>query len=204
VSDGDARFLYAVRCNFRGSAAEEAAWNAWYDGPKRAQMLRLPMFLSLQRLVACALDQRRKYLALWVVASPEAFLTPEYRAQWGFADWEAKIADWSRDLYRAPASIDAIVDLAAGDALYVASFDGMTPEAAELLLGARRGDTLWLDAVGLDRHAPIMGLRRIARGAAPPAPAAIPGLNETLFERLSPSPRDGVAWEESPGKRSQR
>jgi hypothetical protein len=183
------RFLYAVRCNFTGTEAEEAAWNAWYDGPKRAQMLRLPMFLSMQRLHATGLDRRRKYLALWVVASPEAFATPEYRGQWGFADWEAKIADWSRDLYRAPAGIDAVVDLAAGGSLYVASFDGMTHEAAAALLGAQRGDTLWLDAVGLDRHAPILGLRRIALGTAPPAPAGIEGLKETLFERLSSPPR---------------
>jgi hypothetical protein len=188
VSDADARFLYAVRCNFCGSAVEEADWNAWYDGPKRAQMLRLPMFLSMQRLVATGLDRRRKYLALWVVASPEAFATPEYRAQWGFADWEAKIADWSRDLYRAPAGIGAVVDVAQGDALYVASFDGMTHETAQARLGVGRGDTLWLDAVGLDRHAPILGVRRLLRGAAPPAPAGIEGLNETLFERLSPPP----------------
>jgi hypothetical protein len=180
------RFLYAVRCNFTGTEAEEAAWNAWYDGPKRAQMLRLPMFLSMQRLHATGLDRRRKYLALWVVASPDAFATLEYRGQWGFADWEAKIADWSRDLYRAPAAIDAVVDVAQGEALYVASFDGITHEAADALLDGRRGDTLWLDAFGLDRHAPILGVRRIVRGAAPPAPAGIPGLNETLFEPLAP------------------
>jgi hypothetical protein len=98
-------FVYLVRCNF-AAAPLEAEWNAWYSGPKLEEMLRKPHFLSVQRFTAAALDVRRKYLALWVVASPEAFTTPEYRGDWGFRAWTPQIRDWSRDLYRAPLEAD--------------------------------------------------------------------------------------------------
>src|SRR6185312_11496025 len=117
-------FVYAVRCNFAGGAAREAAWHEWYDGPKLRQMLELPLFLAVQRFAAAALDARRKYLALWQVASPDAFGTAEYRAQWGFAEWTQDITDWSRDLYRGPDDVGAILDIGADEALYLAVFDG--------------------------------------------------------------------------------
>jgi hypothetical protein len=186
VSAGDARYLYAVRCNFTGDADDEVNWNAWYSGPKLAEMLRKPMFVSVQRLIATGLDRRRRYLALWLVTSPDALTTPEYRAQWGFGVWAPKITDWSRDLYRASPGIDALLDLGDADTLYLASFDGLAHEAAVAHLGERRGDTLWLDAVGLDRHAPILGLRRVARAAPLPSPAGIAGLNETMFQPITP------------------
>jgi hypothetical protein len=192
TADG-ARFLYAVRCNFAGTRAEEQAWNAWYDGQKLGQMLLLPMFVSVQRLVATGLDRRRKYIALWLVTSPGALTTEAYRAQWGFAEWAPRITDWSRDLYAAPAAIDSVLDVGGSDALYLASFDGLTLETALSRLGDQRGDAVWLEAIGLDRHAPVLGVKKVRRRAPHPAPSPIPGLNESLFEpighRLSANPR---------------
>ena len=178
-------FVYAVRCNFAKPEAE-AAWNAWYDGPKLASLLSKPMFLAGQRFRAAALDRRRKYLALWYVASPEAFSTPEYKADWGFGEWAPFITDWSRDLYRAPdGDLGETFAIGPGEALHLISFDGLseadaTAEAARLR--PLRPDMLWLEAVGLDRHSPLLALARVASGA-PPAPAEARA-SETVFAPL--------------------
>ena len=76
-------YVYAVRCNFSRPDLEQA-WHAWYSGPKLVEMMTHPLFLSGQRYRASGLDQRVIYLAAWVVESPAAFETPQYRASWGF------------------------------------------------------------------------------------------------------------------------
>jgi hypothetical protein len=182
-------FLYAVRCNFAGGAAREAAWHDWYNGPKLRQMLALPLFLAVQRFAATALDTRRKYLALWQVASPDAFTTPEYRAQWGFADWTDEITDWSRDLYRGPDDAAGQIEIGPDDALHVASFDGASEMGAReqlLRIRARLPGTVWLEAIGLDRHAPLLGLRKLPPGSRPAPLDAAGGLRETIFAPLTP------------------
>jgi hypothetical protein len=182
--------IYAVRCNFARPDLE-GAWNEWYSGPKLQQMVAKPLFLSGQRFESAGLDRRRKYLALWVVDSPAAFETPEYRSDWGFFEWQPHIRDWSRDLYAAPH--DATARFAADDAtsLYLASFDGQPPAAA-VALRARaaplRPGVAWLEAIGLDKRSPILGLERIPRGAHPSA-LAIEGMQETVFDPISPCVR---------------
>ncbi|HZT51886.1 MAG TPA: hypothetical protein VFA22_08135 [Stellaceae bacterium] len=180
-------FAYIVRCNF-AEPAREAEWNAWYSGPKLEEMLRKPHFLSVQRFAAAALDTRRKYLALWLVASPDAFTTPEYRAGWGFAAWTPFIRDWSRDLYRTPLEADdPLFAIGAEDRLHVASFDGLAAAAAGEALArmrTRRPDLVWLEAAGLDRHAPVLGLGKLDPGAPPAAGAA--GSIETVFRPITP------------------
>ncbi len=181
-------YLYAVRCNFTGGAAREAQWHEWYDGPKVRQMLALPLFLAMQRFAATALDTRRKFLALWQVASPGAFTTPEYRSQWGFAEWTGDVADWSRDLYRAPDDAAAHVEIGPDDALHLAAFDGLSEADASAHLARLRPrlpGTIWAEAIGLDRHAPILGLRKIGRGE-PVAALADPALSETIFSPITP------------------
>lgn len=179
-------FLYVVRCNF-ARPEREAAWNDWYSGPKLRQMLAKPLFRSGQRFVATALDMRRKYLALWLVESPAAFATPEYRADWGFGEWAADVTDWSRDLYDASAAADGLFDIGTGEAVYLASFDGMSQAEAQHL-----PQLVWLEAVGLDRRAPVIGLRKVAPSWRPVAPIAAPGLSATVFTpitaRLRPQP----------------
>jgi hypothetical protein len=181
-------YVYAVRCNF-AAAEHEAAWNQWYSGPKLAEMLRKPHFLTVQRFAAAALDMRRKYLALWLVATPEAFATPEYRSDWGFFEWTPHIRDWSRDLYRSPlAADDPLFEIGPGDALYFAACDGMDAAAAREAVArasAKLPGVQWLEAVGLDRHAPLLGLKKIPRVERPAPLEAQAGLVETVFEPIT-------------------
>ena len=58
--------VYAVGCNFRNAELEDA-WNDWYNGPKMAQMLALPLFENVQRFEAADLDMKVKYLAVWLL-----------------------------------------------------------------------------------------------------------------------------------------
>jgi hypothetical protein len=180
-------FVYAVRCNFAKPEAE-AAWNAWYDGPKLASLLSKPMFLAGQRFRAATLDRRRKYLALWYLASPEAFATPEYKADWGFGDWAPFITDWSRDLYRAPdGDLAATFAVPQDEALHLISFESQSEveAAAEAdRLRPLRPGLQWLEAVGLDRHSPRLALGRIARSAQPAPLPPESRARETIFEPL--------------------
>jgi hypothetical protein len=186
---GHDTFLYAVRCNFT-APARESEWHAWYDGPKLDEMLALPHFISMQRYAAAALDTRRKYIALWRVASPAAFETPEYLAQWGFAQWQPFIADWSRDLYQGPPELNAAVEIGDGEALYFASFSGARESAARAgaaCVAPERPGVIWLEAVGLDRNSPVVGLaKRDPAFRPPPIAGTVPGFSETLFTPLRP------------------
>ncbi len=161
--------VYAVRCNFSRPDLEQA-WHAWYSGPKLAEMMTHPLFLSGQRYRASGLDQRVIYLAAWVVESPAAFETPQYRASWGFADWAPHITDWSRNLFRGPES-----------------------DVSDLLedLRAKRPDVLWMPVVGLDRSCPAIGLRRLAAGAeAAPLPDTLAaGIRQTVYTPITPRRR---------------
>ncbi|HEX9836835.1 MAG TPA: hypothetical protein VGB90_08280 [Alphaproteobacteria bacterium] len=187
--------LYAVRCNFARPDLE-AAWNVWYDGPKTAEILAMPLFVSGQRFVASGLDTHRKYLALWVVESADVFTTPEYKAGWGFHEWQDHIRDWSRDLYPAPAG-DASAKFAVDDAsaLHLVSFDGASLAEARALrdrVAAHRPGVTWMEAIGLDRHSPVLGVASVPRGTAP-APLAVGGVQETLFDPISPCVRARAA-----------
>jgi len=159
-------FVYIVRCNFT-APDQEAAWNAWYSGPKIAQMLANPGFLSCQRFQRAA-GTGRGYLALWTLQSPDALATPQYKAQWGFSEWTPLIADWSRDLFdggRLPAAVFAVAQTGA---LHVVSFDGVSAEDAEparTLLDVPRG-MMWFPVIGLDRHTPLIGLRPLSKRMA--------------------------------------
>ncbi len=198
-----AAYVYAVRCNF-ADANLEAAWNQWYSGPKLEEMLRKPYFLSVQRFAAVALDTRRKYLALWLVASPEAFATPEYRADWGFSQWTPQIRDWSRDLYGSPlAADDPLFEIGREDALYLAASDGLDAAAARdavAQVGDRRPGALWLEAVGLDRHAPLLGLRKLGSSERPAPLGPETGLVETVFEPITGRFRTGGVPPPGPGR----
>ena len=183
-------FVYAVRCNFNAPALE-AAWHAWYSGPKLAEMMTHPRFLSGQRYRAAGLDETIAYLALWVVESPDAFTTPEYKSAWGFVEWTPHIGDWSRNLYRGPDhDVSDLLDVQAGERLYLAAFDGVAEADAESRrrgLEAARPDVTWLPVAGLDRSCPAIGVRRIDAVESPrPLPAALAaGIRETLYEPIT-------------------
>jgi hypothetical protein len=183
-------FVYVVRCNFSRPDLE-AAWNQWYSGPKLRQMLAKPLFLSGQRFAASGLDTRRKYLAVWTVETPEAFLTPEYRSDWGFFEWAPHIGDWSRDLYSVPGA-DPAGRFAVTDAgaLYLVAFDAMPADRAKRArdaIAAERPEVTWLDAIGLDQHSPVLGLYAAPDADWRPKPLAHApeGMTETLFRPIS-------------------
>lgn len=169
-------FVYIVRCNF-GEPAKEAAWNAWYSGPKIAQMLRLPLFLSCQRFHRIG-GAGRDYVALWTMQSPQAMKTPEYLAQWGFDEWTPLITDWSRDMFDAGSTPETAFAVAPGGALRTIAFDGMSEEEADRAsstLAAAAPSMLWLPIAGLDQHTPLIGLQVLPAPPSEPPPARGPG-----------------------------
>jgi hypothetical protein len=181
-------FVYSVRCNFNRPDLEQA-WNDWYNGPKLKQMLAKPMFLSGQRMKASGMNQRRQYLALWVLESPEAFKTPEYTTDWGFFEWAPYIIDWSRDLY-GPIEGDAtaMFELQPGEALYLAAFEDLSAdEAADIQarVAEKRPGVTWMRSVGLDQHSPMLGLMRLRAEEKVPDPLNEPKMQETIFSPIS-------------------
>ncbi len=184
-------FVYAVRCNFSRPDLEDR-WNAWYGGAKLAEMVTQPLFLSGQRYRAAGLDQAIKYLALWVVESPDAFTTPTYKKNWGFAEWAPHITDWSRNLYRGPGGdLSDALDVPSDGGLYFAALDGV-PEAdaaaRRRALEAKRDDLVWMPVVGLDKSCPVVGFQRIADASRPPErlPRDLAaGIRETIYRPIT-------------------
>ena len=159
--------VYIVRCNFT-APEQEQAWNDWYSGPKIADMLGKPHFVSCQRFRRAA-GTGRGYLALWTLASPDAFQTQQYTSDWGFFEWERFITDWSRDLFDGGARPFREFAIERDGTLEVVSFDGMgadDAEAANAAIAESAPDTVWLPIAGLDRHTPVIGLRASAAPAS--------------------------------------
>jgi hypothetical protein len=164
-------YLYAVRCNFTRPDLEPS-FNAWYSVEKIAQLLAKPMFRAVQRF-RLVQGNGRGYLALWQVDGPAAFDTPQYKADWGFAQWRDHIADWNRDLFDATATDGSALAVPAGGALVVTTCDGMTAQAAQALRATLMpAGTMWFASAGLDRATPLLGLRSFSEAAA--AQAALP------------------------------
>lgn len=184
-------FVYAVRCNFTRPDLEEK-WHAWYSGPKLVEMMTHPMFLSGQRYRAVGLDQKIQWLAVWVVESPDAFETPEYKASWGFAEWKPYITDWSRNLYEGPAEdLSDRLDVPAGGRLYLAALDDVPASQAGPWLRALRAalpEVIWMPVVGLDRSCPGFGLLRLPSATAEPprVPSDLAdGIRQTVYEPIT-------------------
>jgi hypothetical protein len=176
-------FAYIVRCRFTAPEKEEA-WNSWYSGPKIVQMLAQPYFLTCQRFRRAS-GNGRDYLALWVVASPEALTTRQYTSQWGFAEWEQYVTDWSRDLFDGGSAPEAAYAVAPTGALRVVSFDGMNDgDARQASRTIAAPGMMWMPIAGLDRHTPMIGLSALAAPQA--APVAGPGIQDTVYRPVSP------------------
>ncbi len=191
-------FVYIVRCNF-SDPAKEPAWNAWYGGPKIAQMLSLPHFRTCQRFHRIH-GVGRDYLALWTMLKPEAMTSPEYRAQWGFSEWTSYIIDWSRDLFDGRAAEAEAFAVPASGALQVVSFEGMNAEQASVAQAAvmrSRPGIMWLPVIGLDRHTPIIGLKVLLEADAGAQDARNEGVHEAVYRPLSEQHRTiGVIGQE--------
>ena len=165
-------YLYVVRCNFTRPDLE-ASWNAWYGGEKVRQLLGKPMFRAVQRF-RLASGSGRGYVALWQLASPQAFDTAEYKADWGFSEWRPYIVDWSRDLFDATAARGGGLAVPIDGALQLISFDGMDGGRAEAARASLSdtAETMWCPCAGLDRHTPLLGLRVWPDATRLPSPPA--------------------------------
>ena len=183
-------FVYVVRSNFTRPDLQEQ-WNTWYSGPKLTEMVTHPHFLSGQRYEAVGLDQTIRYLALWVVESPDAFTSDQYKARWGWAEWQPYISHWSRNLYDAGArDMTRLLDVPSGGGLYLAAFEGVPAADAEKRreeAQAQRPDVLWLPVAGLDRSCPVIGVQALTDPAqASPLPLSLAaGVRETAFWPLT-------------------
>ena len=181
-------YLYVVRCNFTRSDLEQS-WNDWYSGQKLQQLLAKPMFNAVQRF-RLASGNGRTYLALWQVASPEAFHTAEYTSDWGFFEWRPYIVDWSRDIFDATRTQGAAFAVPLHGLLQVISFDGLDADRADAARAmlAPRADTMWFHSAGLDRHTPVIGLRQFPEAAdakASSAPSPPAGVQVGLYRPIS-------------------
>ncbi len=128
-------FSYIVRCNF-SDPVKAKPWNDWYSGPKLGQMLSKPYFRSTQRFRRSD-GTGRNYLALWILESPEAFNTHEYKSDWGFFEWRPYIIDWSRDLFAGNGLVEDSFAVSPQGALHVVSFDGNGNEMPQRSLRQR-------------------------------------------------------------------
>jgi hypothetical protein len=156
-------FVYIVRCNFT-QPDKEQAWNAWYSGPKIAQMLAKPHFRTCQRFRLAA-GSGRDYLTLWTLQSPDAFKTAQYTSDWGFFEWAQHVTDWSRDLFDGRALPERAFAVAPQGALHTVAFDGMNEEeanAARAVFAKSKPQMMWLPVAGLDRHTPMIGLQPLS------------------------------------------
>ena len=161
-------FVYIVRCNFSDPDREQA-WNEWYSGPKIAQVLAKPLFRTCQRF-RLASGSGRTYLTLWTVQSPEAFETPEYKADWGFLEWAQYVTAWSRDLFDGRFAPEAAFAVSLKGSLRVVSCDGMSADdarAAGAVIAKSNPEMLWLPTIGLDRSCPAIGLQRLCELPSP-------------------------------------
>jgi len=178
-------FVYIVRCNFTAPDREQT-WNAWYSGPKMAQMLAQPHFRSCQRFRRAS-GSGRNYLALWTVDTPQALATPQYVSQWGFAEWVSLVTDWSRDLFDASAQPDDAFAVAAQGALDVVSFEGVSAEdanEAHALISRAEPAMMWLPVIGLDRHTPMIGLRPLGEVAPTGGAVGNSGVPRALYRPI--------------------
>jgi hypothetical protein len=179
-------FVYIVRCAFK-NPSREGAWNAWYSGPKIAQMLRKPHFRTCQRFKR-ATGQGRDYLALWTLQSPDAFRTEQYTADWGFFNWAPYITDWSRDLFDGGDAPEAAFAVPDQGALAVVSFDGLTSDAAmagRTSLQQSHADMMWLPVIGLDRHTPLIGLQVTPSSSLVEPTPGPDGVQQALYRPIS-------------------
>ena len=196
-------FVYIVRCNFT-EPTKEQAWNAWYSGPKIAQMLAKPHFRTCQRFRRTS-GIGRDYLALWTLQSPDAFRTEQYTADWGFFEWAPHITDWSRDLFDGGGVAEAGFAVPSQSLLQVVSFDGMSLDEANAERAAvarAQPEMMWLPIIGLDRHTPMIGLLALRDpvAAAPSATGRV-RLQEALYRPICDFTAAGPI---SPGGEGQR
>jgi hypothetical protein len=181
--------VYLVGCNFT-DAEREQEWNDWYNGPKLAMMLAMPMFESGQRFEAVGLEDEVRYLAVWRVESAAAFETEKYRSEWGFADYAEDIGDWTRDLCGLEGERPISLACPTDGKLHFIRIETADPDLARKTredVASRCPDLTWGTAVGLDKSVPFVAVRVLAAGGPDDAPdlGDLP-VRQTLLRPLIP------------------
>jgi len=186
--------VYAVGCNFRNAELEHE-WNDWYNGPKMAQMLALPLFENVQRFEAADLDMKVKYLAVWLLKSADALSTPEYVSTWGFDRWAEEIYDWTRDLITPIAETTPPVPASVQTSLlHVAWFDRAADlrQAKEEAANVDDREWWWGENSGLDQSFGHMAISATPAGNGDPVERTFSQASrETIFRPISSPGRAG-------------
>lgn len=130
--------LYMVECGFSEPALEDE-WNAFYSGPKLADLLeRVPGFRRSQRFREVG-ESDAPYIAIHEVVSAELLSDPSYFGAGGgsFLQWQGYITNWRRTIF---SGLDRLPEVAADQRLVVLD------EAPRDVEG---WDIHWLQAGGL-------------------------------------------------------
>ena len=139
--------IYTVECAFT-DPAREAEWNRHYSGEKLDNLLRLPGWLTSQRFRALT-PIAAPYFAMHTLRD-EAVLGRQYKSVGGgvFGGWEGCIADWRRNLF---AGIDEAPEVGSGSCLLVLEDRADAGRFAGIAFD-------WMEACGLDRSVPRLGI----------------------------------------------
>ena len=139
--------IYTVECAFT-DPAREAEWNRHYSGEKLDNLLRLPGWLTSQRFRA-VIPVAAPYFAMHTLRDADV-LGRRYSSIGGgvFGGWEECIANWRRNLF---AGIDMAPEVVPGSCLLVLE----DRSAAARLDGI---EFAWMEACGLDRSVPRLGI----------------------------------------------
>lgn len=92
TSASDKAFLHLVRVDI--DPAQEQAFNAWYEEVHFPDLLACPGWLSARRFVS--IGDGPKYAAIYQVAGPWAFETPEFLEVAGFGPFTPFVTNFAR------------------------------------------------------------------------------------------------------------
>ena len=156
--------IYTVECAFTDPAREDE-WNRHYSGEKLDNLLRLPGWLTSQRLRAVT-PIAAPYFAMHTLRD-EGVLGRQYKSVGGgvFGGWEGYITNWHRNLF---VGIDAAPEVAPGSCLLVLEDRVAAAEFPGI-------DFAWMEACGLDRSVPRLGIALADRAVGDSLAAAHSG-----------------------------
>ncbi|MGH7357053.1 MAG: hypothetical protein ACRELS_21050 [Candidatus Rokuibacteriota bacterium] len=161
--------------------ARRADWDVWYVAHQH-RLLGIPGFRASQRFEAVHAAES-PFVALHEVDSAEVFESLAYRAKAGpsnTGEWQAKMGNWHRNLFR----MDHTPDVAMDARLVVAEDDGGSAVPAGVAV-------TWMEAVGLDRSVQRRGLA-VMEPAVADTLVGSPGIR--VLRPLGPRLRPGATY----------
>lgn len=167
--------IYTVECAFT-DPAREAEWNRHYSGEKLDNLLRLPGWLTSQRFRAIT-PMAAPYFAMHTLRD-EDVLGRQYKSVGGgvFGGWEGCITNWHRNLF---AGIDEAPEAGPDSCLLVLEDRAAAERFPDHAFA-------WMEACGLDRSVPRLGIAiagRAVGGRLAAAPSGTLRLYEPIMSR---------------------